>query len=371
MRQLLVSLRKSSDDSYPIVIGSGASLLLGEDSVKRPLGSSYCVITDSNIRKLFCDKVAGILRGRGIKTEVISFPAGEQRKNFATVAAVCEEMARKKLGRDTVVVALGGGVVGDLAGFVAAIYCRGVPYVQVPTTLLAMVDSSIGGKTAVDLAGGKNMVGSFHQPKKVYIDTDFLKQLREKELRNGLAEAIKCGAIADAALFSFIEKNIDRILDRDNDAVGELIWRCCGIKKSVVELDETESGLRMILNFGHTVGHAIEMLSKYHTSHGEAIAAGMSVEAEISMMKGLLDSRDVERLKALITAAGLPVSLPSYSFEKLIDAMKSDKKARANQPRFVLLKSIGKVASSDGNYAFEVEENVVREAVEKCRERKG
>lgn len=371
MRQLLVSLKESSDYSYHMVVGSGASLLLAEDSVKKPLGSSYCIITDSNIRKIFGGKVAGILRGSGIKTEVVSFPAGERRKNLATVAAVCEEMAKRQLGRDTAVVALGGGVVGDLAGFVAAVYCRGVPYVQIPTTLLAMVDSSIGGKTGVDLAGGKNMVGSFHQPKKVYIDTDFLKRLPEKELRNGLAEAIKCGAIADAALFSFIEKNIGRILGRDAGVLEELIERCCRIKRTVVEIDETESGPRMVLNFGHTVGHAIESLSGYSISHGEAVAAGMVAEAEISGMKGLLGSRDVGRLKALIAAAGLPASLPGYSFRKLLGAMRSDKKARAGKLRFVLLNRIGKVASSGRNYAFEVEEGVVREAVERCMAKKG
>ncbi len=366
MRQLLVSLKKSSDESYPIVIGSGVSSIIAQDAVRKPLGSRYCIITDSNLRK-FAAVVARALQSKGIKTEIIFFPSSEISKNLSTVSDVCEEMAKRHLERDTVIVAVGGGVVGDLAGFVAAIYCRGLPYVQVPTTLLAMVDSSVGGKTAVDLAAGKNMVGSFHQPKKVYIDTDFLKQLPEKELRNGLAEAIKCGAIADAALFSFIEKNIGRILSRDDKAVADLIEQCCRIKKSVVELDETETGPRMILNFGHTVGHAVERLSGYLTSHGEAISAGMVVEAEISRMKGLLGSRDVGRLKRLIAATGRSAFLPDYTTSKLIDAMKSDKKARAGKQRFVLLSRIGKVAKQGSSYAFEVDEEIVKEAVEKCR----
>lgn len=369
MEKLHVSLR---ENSYHIMIGSGAFAAAVEDAAKNPL--ACCIITDSNFKRLLESKIAETidkLRRLGGRTDVVSFPAGERSKSLATVSGVCEEMASKGLGRDTTIIALGGGVVGDLAGFVAAIYCRGVPYAQVPTTLLAMVDSSIGGKVGVDLATGKNLVGAFYQPEKVYIDTDFLKTLSRDELSNGLAEIIKCAAIADNRLFACLEKNLSLVFRLEERALTEIITRCCLIKKSVVEQDEKESGLRMILNFGHTVAHAVERLSGYSISHGEAVAIGMAVEAEISRIKGLIKSEEVERLKALIRKAGLPTHLPhSYSYRELSKAMQSDKKARKGKPRFVLLKKIGKVANHRSDYTFEVEEEILKEAVERCMRRK-
>lgn len=375
MKRIIVDLRKNTDSSYQILIGKGASSLVAEEAAEKPLGSAYCIITDSNVKKLFSGKMAEEFANKGIKAEIISVPPGELSKSIETVSSICEQMIAKGLGRDTVIVALGGGVVGDLAGFVAAIYCRGLPFVQVPTTLLSMVDSSIGGKTGVDMKGGKNMVGSFHQPKRVYIDTGFLKRLAAKEISNGMAEAIKCGAIGNEELFSFIERNIGAIRNGNLQAMDEVIEKCCALKKSVVELDENDSGRRQILNFGHTIGHALEKLSGYGMGHGQAVAIGMAVEAEISLMKGFLKEETARRMKSAIEAAGLssllPSSLPAYSPSKVIEALKSDKKSRNGIPRFVLLRGIGRVVAEGSTCAFAVEENIVREALRRCRKTKG
>lgn len=368
MKHIPVEL--SIDSSYQILIGKGASSLVAEEAAKKPLGSTYCIITDSTVKKLFSGKMAAEFASKGIKTEIIAVQPGELSKSLETVSSICEQMIAKGLGRDTAIVALGGGVIGDLAGFTAAIYCRGLPFVQVPTTLLSMVDSSIGGKTGVDLRGGKNMVGSFHQPKRVYIDTDFLQNLPAKEMSNGLAEAIKCGAIGNKALFSFIERNISAIRNGNSNVIAEMIEKCCILKKFVVERDEKDFGPRQILNFGHTIGHALEQLSGYRTDHGPAVAAGMVVEGEISLMKGFLKEESLRRLKSAIEAAGLSVSLPEYAENKVIEVLKSDKKSRGGVPRFVLLSEIGRVVSKSSTYAFEVDENIVKEALLKCRKTK-
>lgn len=368
MARVHVSLKKGVDNSYDIFIGSGAFSAAIDDAVKMPWAASYCIITDAKVNRIFQDKIAAALKklnSGNMRAEVVAFPAGERSKNLKTVSDVCEELARRGFGRDSGIIAFGGGVVGDLAGFVAAVFCRGVQYIHVSTTLLAMVDSSIGGKTAVDLTAGKNMAGVFYQPRAVYSDTGFLKALPGMQLRNGLAEMIKSAVIADEGLFSFIEGNVGKILSCDEAILTEAIRRCCEIKKSIVEKDEREAGLRMVLNFGHTIGHAVEKASSYATEHGEAVAQGMAVEAQISEMRGLLGSNDTKRLCRLLSAAGLPVSV-KYPYSQLAAAMKADKKAREGRPRFVLPERIGMVHNKDGNYAFEVEESIVKEAVSKC-----
>lgn len=365
MEEIIVQLKNVADNSYPIVIGSGAFNEFLMDAGRHTQTGRYCIITDSYVKELYEKKIAGTLGHLGDNAEIISFPHGECNKNLETVENICERMAQKNLGRDTTVVSLGGGVVGDVAGFVASIYARGLSYVQIPTTLLAMVDSSIGGKTGVDLDYGKNLVGSFYQPRKVYIDPDFLTSLDKKEFSNGLAEIIKYGAIADKNLFTYLEGNMHKILKKNKDAVTKIIKESCVVKKSVVEKDEKETGLRMVLNFGHTIGHAIEKLSGYSIQHGEAISVGMIVESEISRMKGLLNEKDMQRIKEILASAGLRTKLPDYNSADLVNTMKIDKKAREGKTRYVLLNGIGSVATENSTYAFEVEEKIVTQAIER------
>jgi len=283
----------------------------------------------------------------GFEPVLITVPAGESAKSLKSVQSCYDQLALHKLERKSFIVALGGGVVGDLAGFVAATYLRGIPFVQVPTTLLAQVDSSVGGKTGVNLKAGKNLVGAFYQPRLVLCDLDALKPLPEREFRAGLAEIIKYGIIADAKLFARLERDLPKILKRDSKALSEIIARCCEIKAEIVSQDETESGLRAILNFGHTIGHAIENSSGYGKFlHGEAISIGQVAAATLSHKIFGLSERDVERIENLFKRAGLPVQikLNSTQRKKLFNAMKLDKKVSGGEIKFVLAKRIGRVA---------------------------
>ena len=274
----------------------------------------------------------------------MSLPDGEQYKTLATVEAVLDTLVAMRAGRDTTIVALGGGVIGDIAGFAAASYMRGVAFIQVPTTLLAQVDSSVGGKTGVNHAGGKNLVGAFHQPRIVLIDTDSLATLDDRELRAGIAEVIKYGAIVDRGFFDWLEEHISDLLSRDPAALAHAIRVSCETKAEVVAEDEREAGKRALLNFGHTFGHAIENLVGYgEWLHGEAVAAGMLMAASLSK----LDADDSNRLRALIEAAGLPVAPPKVGAAKMLDVMQTDKKAKAGRLRFVLLSALGSAYVTD------------------------
>jgi 3-dehydroquinate synthase len=286
-------------------------------------------------------------------------PDGEDHKDWATLDRVIGELLAHRCDRRTAIVALGGGVVGDLAGFAAATYQRGVPFVQVPTTLLAQVDSSVGGKTAINHALGKNMVGAFYQPRLVLADMDTLTTLPERELRAGLAEVIKHGAIRDAELFAWLEGNVERLLARDPDALAHAVKRSVEIKAEVVARDERETGERALLNFGHTFGHAIETGLGYGTwLHGEAVAAGMVMAAELSARLGLLDGASVDRLRRLIERAGLPVRAPALAPERWLELMAVDKKAAGGRVRFVLLHGLGAAGLHGG-----VDDAAVREVV--------
>jgi 3-dehydroquinate synthase len=277
--------------------------------------------------------------------ESIALPDGEAYKTLESAAAVMDRLVGMRAGRDSTVLALGGGVVGDIAGFAAACYMRGIDFVQVPTTLLAQVDSSVGGKTGVNHAKGKNLIGAFHQPRLVLIDTDTLGSLPQRELRAGIAEIIKHGAIADAAFFEWLEKNVAALDARDPAALGFAIRRSCEIKAAVVAADEREHGARALLNFGHTFGHAIENALGYgEWLHGEAVAAGMVMAARLSG----IDVPEVDRLRRMLETAGLPASPPDVEPDALRAAMDLDKKATAGRLRFVLLKRIGEAfATSD------------------------
>jgi 3-dehydroquinate synthase len=321
--------------SYPIVIGAG--LLRGDFDLSSYLTGPDCVVvSNETVAPLYLDAVRKLLGNDNVRS--VTLPDGEQYKTLGTAEKILDELVDGRAGRDVTVVALGGGVVGDISGFAAACYMRGVYFIQIPTTLLAQVDSSVGGKTGVNHVGGKNLIGAFHQPRLVLIDTETLDTLPDRELKAGLAEVIKHGAIADVAYFSWLEDNMPRLLARDADCLVHAIQRSCEIKAAVVAEDEREQGRRAILNFGHTFGHAIENSLGYgEWLHGEAVAAGMVMAA---MLSGL-DAASLERLKNLIAAAGLPTSPPDIDAAKLATAMQLDKKVTAGKLRFVLLKNIG------------------------------
>jgi 3-dehydroquinate synthase len=343
MRSVSVQLENRS---YAIKIAPGLLPQLGRECARLKLGARCAIITDSNVRQNFGRPVYGSLVQAGFEPILISVSAGETSKSLKSVQDCFDQLASHRLERKSFIVALGGGVVGDLAGFVAATYLRGIPFVQIPTTLLAQVDSSVGGKTGVNLRAGKNLVGAFYQPRLVLCDLDTLKTLPEREFRSGLAEIIKYGIIYDARLFAELERNLPKILKRDLTILASVIARCCKIKAEVVALDETESGLRAILNFGHTIGHAIENSSGYGKFlHGEAIAIGQVAAAQLSQKILGLTSNAAERIQKLFARAGLPVKLKLNKVQqkKLFSAMALDKKVSGGEIKFVLAKKIGRV----------------------------
>ncbi len=323
------------DRSYPIVIGAG--LLNGGFDLSKFVNGPDCLIVSNEIvAPLYRDRILPNLAGKAVTT--IDLPDGESYKSVASLQAVIDRLVESGANRDTTVIALGGGVVGDIAGFAAACYMRGVAFIQVPTTLLAQVDASVGGKTGVNHPEGKNLIGAFHQPQVVMIDTDTLKSLPDRELKAGLAEVIKYGVICDIEFFAWLEDNMQALLEKEPPALARAIQRSCELKATVVAEDEHESGHRVILNFGHTFGHAIENCQGYgEWLHGEAVATGMIMAAELS---GIGDG-DVERLRVLLQKAGLPVSPPAIDGQDWLRTMGMDKKVKQKQLRFVLLRALG------------------------------
>lgn len=363
MEKIQVNLQIREDKSYDILIGEGLLGRIPGDVKEAGIAHRFAIVTDSNVEKLYGNALREKFTSAGLNAKLISFPAGEMHKNRETKARIEDEMLGSKFGRDSAVVALGGGVAGDIAGYVAATYTRGLLYVQVPTTLVACVDSSIGGKTAVDTPHGKNLIGAFHQPWRVYIDVNTLMTLSAKEIREGLAEVIKYGVIMDGGLFSFLESNLRKVFAYDKEALTFIIKRGCEIKGEVVEKDEREFNLRKILNFGHTIGHAVENLSDYKISHGEAISIGMAAEGRIAVGMGLWKEGDLERLIGLLTEAGLPTAMPVYmKLHDVIDAMKLDKKARGGKIEMALPGSLGRMAEIDGGYGLKIDESLIRES---------
>ena len=335
LRTIAVEL---GERSYPIVIGSG--LLGGDFDLGSYLAGGDClIVSNETVAPLYLDALQANLFGKSVET--IALPDGEAFKTLETMSGVLDKLVSSGANRDTTLIALGGGVVGDITGFAAACYMRGVAFIQVPTTLLAQVDSSVGGKTGVNHALGKNLIGAFHQPRIVLIDTATLDTLPDRELSAGIAEIVKAGAIADAEFFAWLERNMAALLARDPDVMAKAVQRSCEIKAEVVAEDERESGRRAILNFGHTFGHAIEHCQGYgEWLHGEAVAAGMVMAARLSG----LDPRDLERLQALLKAADLPVEPPAVGSQAMLDAMGMDKKVLDKQLRFVVLEKLGRAA---------------------------
>ncbi len=360
MSKATVHLEKRVDNSYNIVIEKNLMGKIPGYLKKEELGNEYAIITDSNIEKIFGKKLLKDLNKKGLNACLLSFKAGERNKNLKTAKYLLEQMLKKGLDRNSAVIALGGGVVGDLAGFVAASYMRGIPYIQVPTSLLAMVDSSIGGKVAVDLEGGKNSCGAFYQPKKVFIDISALKSLPEAELKNGMAEVVKHAMIADKKLFVYLEKNLEGIFKRNEPVLEKIIKRNCEIKARIVEKDEKEKNLRKVVNYGHTIGHAIEVLTNYKKfTHGEAIAIGMNYEARIAEKLGYLGSREVERQNLLLKRIGLRIKMPEFSAKELLRVMRKDKKAVGGKIQIVLPKNIGAMKTVNGQYGLNVSEKII------------
>ncbi len=360
MEKVKVNIKKTEDRSYEILIGEEILKRVPLDLGEEKLAYSYVIITDSVVSSLYGRRLLRDLKTAGLKAYLISFPAGEEYKSRKTKSRIEDKMSKLKIGRDSAVIALGGGVVGDIAGFVAATYNRGIPYIQIPTTLVASVDSSIGGKTGVDTQFGKNLIGAFYQPRRVYIDVKTLRTLPKKEIRGGLAEVIKYGVIKDKEFFEFLEENIESVFSFVADILIHIIKRSCEIKGNIVELDEKESNLRKILNFGHTIGHAIENLYDYKIPHGEAISIGMVAEGKIAMELGLWQRDEIERLTSLLSRSGLPTKLPdSIDLDRMVDIMRLDKKARGGKIEMTLPRRIGEMAEIGGNYGIRVEEKLI------------
>lgn len=308
----------------------------------------YAIITDSKVKKLYGIKLQKKLKRAGIKSEVFSFPSGEKYKTLYRVEKLVNQLLKSGFSRDDSIIALGGGVVGDVAGLVASLYMRGVPYVQIPTTLLAMVDSSIGGKTGVDTQSGKNLIGTFHQPKNVYIDFTFLQTLPKKQIKNGIAEIIKYGVIYKPSLLKLLDKKHEEISNLDKKILKKLVSKCIAIKASIVQEDEKESNARKILNYGHTIGHAIEKTTNFKIQHGEGVAIGMSIINTIAKNKKFITQKDKEYISSIIKKYKLPYNLPkSTNPNKIIEAIKYDKKIKKNKLTFIIPTKIGKVVVTD------------------------
>ena len=346
--------------SYPILIGSG---LLDDPAsfAAAPAAAQALIVTNTTVAPLYAERLRAVLADRHATVNLLALPDGEAHKDWATLNLIFDALLGHGSDRRTVLFALGGGVVGDMTGFAAASYMRGVPFVQVPTTLLAQVDSSVGGKTAINHPLGKNMIGAFYQPQLVLCDLATLATLPRRELSAGLAEVIKYGPIHDMDFFDWIEAHVDALMACDPDAMAIAVRRSCEIKAEVVGADERETGLRAILNFGHTFGHAIESGLGYgQWLHGEAVGCGMLMAAELSRRLGGVDAAFVERLGALIRRAGLPVEAPALGADRYLDLMRIDKKSEAGQIRFVVIDRPGSAVVRSAPDAL------VREVIAQC-----
>jgi 3-dehydroquinate synthase len=332
---------------YPISIGSG--LIANRELLDAHIRArDLLIVTNTTVAHLYLEKLMGALAGRRVAECIL--PDGEQHKTLQTAGWVFDALVGNKMNRDATVLALGGGVVGDIAGFASACYQRGIGYAQLPTTLLAQVDSSVGGKTGVNHSGGKNLIGAFYQPLCVVTDTDTLATLPDRELRAGLAEVIKYGCVWDPLLFDWLDQNMDKLLARDADALTYAIARSCEIKATVVARDEREHNLRAILNFGHTFGHAVEAATAYETYlHGEAVGLGMLIAADLSHRLGLIDAEVTRRVRDILARAGLPTEAPQVGAAKALELMQMDKKVLAGKVRLVLIDRLGR-AIVTGDY---------------------
>ena len=355
MRKVRVRL---GSGSYEIRIGSGLFMQTGQQLKGMGFDDKLVIVTDPTVKSLYGDILKQSLTHMGFKVVILQIPEGEEQKSLDTAGRLYGELSNLYIERTTPILALGGGVIGDVAGFVASTYMRGVPLIQMPTTLLAQGDSSIGGKVAVNHGRLKNRIGAFYHPRLTISDISTLQTLSPRELSDGLAEIIKHGVILDGEFFSYLEENLDAIKSLDGQVLERVVSSSAGIKAGVVEKDELDLGLRNILNYGHTVGHAIESVSGLKVWHGEAVAIGMLAEARISSKLGIFDRSELFRLKGVIEKANLPTEIPNFEVEKIIQAMKHDKKILNGKIRFILPESIGNVFITD-----EVSPSLMKEAL--------
>lgn len=362
-----VELKKTVDDSYEIEVGRGLAGKLAEDLNNGLAGGRrrFALITDSNVEKLYAEPILTKLREAGFEGQIFAFPAGEKSKTREAKAELEDRMLEAGYRRDCFVLAVGGGVVSDLAGFLAGTYGRGVPFINYATTLLAAADASVGGKTAVDTPLATNLIGLFNQPAKVYIDINCWSTLPAREISSGLAETVKHAVLADSAFFGWLEAHMEEIRRNDPAACEETARKNCEIKYRVVMQDEREAGLREVLNLGHTVGRAIETLSGYRLLHGEAVSIGLTAACALSVSMGYMTAAEQERIRSLLERAGLPTGVPGYiDREKLVQKLYTDKKVRNGHLRFVIPQGIGGIVEfRPGVFAEEISEDAARKMI--------
>lgn len=363
MKRLKLSLTKKTNHSYEICIGKGILDRAAMVIAKSNLARRYVVIADSTVAALYGEKVMSMLKDAGLSADIMEFPAGEESKTPETVVSISRRLVELGADRETALIALGGGVTGDIVGFAASLYMRSIPYIQIPTTLLAQVDSSVGGKTGIDLPEGKNLLGAFYQPRFVFIDLQFLQSLPSQEIKNGLAEIVKYGIIDDVDLFSLLERDGEKLVEGDMELLQNVVEQACKIKKSIVEIDEQDRGMRRILNFGHTLGHALEAQSAYTMSHGNAVSLGMIAAGRISEKRGHLGAAERQRIERLVRSLGLPTVIPdTMDTTGILRHMQRDKKRQNNELHFVLLKKIG-MPFINGS----IDEQTVKDTIEELR----
>ena len=332
--------------SYDIVIGNDLLSDVGKHLKDLLPGRQVGIVTNVSVAPLYLEKVKSSLIKAGFEVVTVILSDGESHKNWVGLQKILDRLIESRFERSSTLLALGGGVIGDITGFAASTLLRGVNFVQVPTTLLAQVDASVGGKTAINHTQGKNLIGTFYQPRRVVIDLETLKTLPKREIQAGMAEAIKYGVINDAELFEFMEEELDDILALKDKALAKMIYGCCKAKAKMVEKDEKEKGVRALLNLGHTFGHGIEVLTHYKSLlHGEAVAVGMVMAAELSRLMSMCDDSDVERIDKLLKRVGLPTVAPRFSIDHYMEAMTRDKKVEGGQNRFILIKKIGEAVT--------------------------
>jgi 3-dehydroquinate synthase len=351
------------DNSYPLVVGTGLLNSVGELLIPHIKSNKVLIVSDAYVKTRYMPIVLKSLKNAGLDVRTIEVPVGEESKSLVQFSRIQDSLVEHQLDRGSMLIALGGGVIGDLAGFAAAVYMRGIPYVQIPTTLQAQVDASVGGKTAINHPKGKNLIGAFHQPKLVVIDVDTLKTLPQRDIRAGLIEVIKMGVIRDEPLFERVEENLEALLNLDDTTLIEIISQACVNKAEIVAKDEKESGLRMVLNYGHTFGHALEAMTHYNRyRHGEAVSIGMHCAAQLATNLRMFSETDFQRQRALLKRAKLPITFPTdLTPEALCDAMYLDKKTLGGKLRLILPTRIGEVVIHD-----DVDDRHILEAISQC-----
>jgi len=358
--RLRLRVRPSPLADCSVFIGHGILSALPDLLPRLAPAPCYFLVTDRRVARLHARRLLARLRSAGLATHLLIVPAGERSKSRAQKSRLEDYMLAKGGGRDAAVLALGGGMIGDLAGFTAATYLRGIRFVTLPTTLVAMVDAALGGKTAVDHPRGKNLIGAFHHPSAMLADVAVLETLPERDYRSGLAEAVKTAVVGDETLFRRLEHASEAILSRHPEALEDLVAACCRIKARIVRIDEREADLRSTLNFGHTLGHALEHLSRYRLPHGEAVSIGMVLEARAAENAGILKRGDARRIEALLARFGLPVRAPTgWDARRVLAAARTDKKSRAGEIRYALPERIGAMAGSRGPFTRPLPESLV------------